>query len=423
MEQPTASHQGWVKKKNIHTNTWHRRYMALIENNLHVYKKPEDPNNFSVYELSKDVYAALISSSMPPKFQIIGIKNDPIYFVTNSVEEANNWVININISAYKGANYVLEDFNIIRLIGIGYYGKVFLVQKKTTDEVYALKAIRKSRLVEGGKVDSIISEKNIMLSSKHPFIIKLCFAFQTNSKFYLGMEYGHGGELFNLMEKTGTLNVNDVRLYVAEIALALDFMHSKDIIYRDLKPENVLLDSNGHIKITDFGLSKNLEESQTTSTFCGTSEYLAPEIIMQKPYSFPIDFWALGILTYEMLFGATPFVHENKTKMYSSILALHPHYPHGTDLVIVNFINKLLSKDPNQRHTFQTLKNDPFLGGFDWDKVYNKEYVPSYIPNINNPLDTQNFDEEFTSQVPADSFVSNVTINVPGFSFTQTSFT
>ena len=154
----------------------------------------------------------------------------------------------------------------------GYYGKVMLCKEKKTHKIYAVKTVHKERLIKSGKIHTIFAERNVLLKVKHPFIVQIRFAFQTNTKFYLGLEYISGGELFKHLADSHKLSLDEVRLYVAEVALALDYMHSQHIVYRDLKPENILIDLDGHLKLTDFGLVKDLSSNNTTSTFCGTAE-------------------------------------------------------------------------------------------------------------------------------------------------------
>jgi serine/threonine protein kinase len=318
------------------------------------------------------------------------------------------------------AGLSMDQFRIHSVLGRGFYGKVMLCQRIDTGELFAIKSVQKKRVQEAGKSGAVIAERNIMMRAHHPFIVQLCFAFQTPSKFYLGLEYAPGGELFFHMAKLGVIQIDDARLYVAEIGLALSYLHSIGIIYRDLKPENVLLDAHGHIKLTDFGLSKAMDNTFSTSTFCGTSEYLAPEVVMQMPYSYPVDIWQLGILTYEMILGQTPFFDENKSKMFTAILSQSPYFPPQLDSRVCDFISRLLTKNAQERPTFEDLKSHPFFEGFVWDKVINREYRPNFIPPMRDLLTPTNFDPEFTSEAAADSFAPpgpGEVGNVPGFSY------
>ena len=363
----------------------------------------------------------MVPNSRTARFQIVIPEAKPILLTAETAEEAHRWITAISTAKIPMPSLSMNDFKIISVLGRGFYGKVMLVQKIDNGELFAIKSIQKSRLKDSGKSQSVITERNIMMKAHHPFIVNLCFAFQTETKFYLGLEYAPGGELFYHMEKMQVIQIDDARLYTAEIGMALSYLHSLGIVYRDLKPENILLDAHGHIKLTDFGLSKDiLKDDSTTTTFCGTSEYIAPEVILQMPYGYSVDFWGLGILTYEMILGTTPFYDDNKSKMFNNIVSAEPYFPPQLDRRISDFIKRLLNKNPNERATFEQLRSHPFFEGFNWKKVYNREYRPNFIPQTKDPLNPVNFDPEFTTEIVADSFVP-ATIedvgNIPGFSY------
>jgi serine/threonine protein kinase len=254
----------------------------------------------------------------------------------------------------------------------------------------------------------------------HPFIVSLCFAFQTPEKFYLGLEYLPGGELFHHFRDRSRLDMDAVRYYVAEIALALDYLHANGVIYRDLKPENVLLGADGYVKLTDFGLSKEIDSQ--TGTFCGTPEYVAPEVIRHEAYGFAIDWWALGILSYELIFGVTPFFHRNRSRMFGEIQNRDPSFPEGTDPVIVRLIRGLLAKDPNQRFGFEQIRTDAFFAGLSFQDVLEKKIEMAFVPIVSGAKDASNFDTEFTSETAMDSFGTPPaeSADVDGFSFIAT---
>ena len=417
--------KGWLKKKGKNQGLWHKRFVVLSSKEMIISKDEEQTNIEQVVQIGPKTVAEVVEGAATPRFQIIPEPDaDPLLFSASTQEEVTKWVTALNSFKTPTPSLSMDNFRIISVIGRGFYGKVMLVQKLDTGALYAIKSIHKSRLSEAGKASSVIAERTIMMKAQHPFIVNLCFAFQTPSKFYLGLEYAPGGELFYHMDQVGTIPLDDARLYTAEIGLALTHLHSIGIVYRDLKPENILFDAEGHIKLTDFGLSKDLLETEKTSTFCGTSEYLAPEVVMQQPYSYEIDEWALGVLTYEMILGTTPFYDENKAIMFGKIVSEDPVFPEGLDDRIIDFIMKLLTKDPKLRPKFSDLKSHPFFEGFDWDRVYNRDYRPSFIPDIKDPLNTANFDPEFTTEIAADSFVQPAigeVGTVQGFSYYDTS--
>jgi serine/threonine protein kinase len=213
---------------------------------------------------------------------------------------------------------------------------------------------------------------------------------------------------------------SDARLYVAEIALALDYVHQAGVVYRDLKPENVLICPDGHLKLTDFGLAKRLDADEATATFCGTPEYVAPEMIRREHYSYPIDWWALGILAFELLFGASPFASSNRVRLYQMILNNEPEYPRGANRVTVDFVSKLLSKNPKTRATLETLRGHAFWQGLDLDAVARKEIAPNFLPVCDAAAPIRNFDSEFTNMSAQDSLATPVRAagaEFQGFSF------
>ncbi|OHT00830.1 AGC family protein kinase [Tritrichomonas foetus] len=364
-------------------------------------------------------------SKAPKRFIISDRKAKSITLEAESPNKMMFWILALRSCIFQNKKMSLDNFNIISVIGRGYYGKVMLVEDPKKHDFYAIKSIRKSKLVDSDKIQTVISERNILAEISHPFIIDLKFSFQTASKFYLGMEYAPGGELFHHLRKNSNLQLNDVRLYVAEIALAFDYLHKHNIIYRDLKPENILLDAEGYVKLTDFGMSKDLKEKDSTGTFCGTPEYIAPEIVKHQFYSFAADWWTLGILTYELLFGVTPFSCSNRSKLFQNIVSSQPKFGKNVTDDVKKFILKLLTKDPEERPKFDDIKADPFFNNINFDDLLNKKIKPSFIPEVIHESIPNNFDYEFTSESAADSFISPVfgsLMEVEGFSFINDDF-
>jgi len=211
----------------------------------------------------------------------------------------------------------LEDFDLLKVLGKGGFGKVMLVRKKNSTDIYAMKVLKKEAVIRRNQVQHTKTETHILKQIRHPFLTRMYFAFQSEGKLYMVLNYLPGGELFYRLKREGRFSVERVRLYTAEIALGLGHLHSLDMIYRDLKPENILLDEIGHICLTDFGLSKEMVTTANAArTFCGTPEYLAPEILQGIGHGKAVDWWSLGTLVFEMLTGLPPFYSRNMTHMY-----------------------------------------------------------------------------------------------------------
>jgi serine/threonine protein kinase len=333
-----------------------------------------------------------------------------------------DWVLALRTATYHETRVSMDQFDILTVIGRGFYGKVMLVQSKATGERFALKTVRKAVLLKSNKVHTIIRERTILEKASSPFVVQLKFAFQTPAKFYLGLEYVPGGDLFRRMSGSDDeVTFDQARLYIAELSIALDYLHSAGVVYRDLKPENVLINSDGHLKLTDFGLAKRLDADDMTSTFCGTPEYVAPEMIRREHYSYAIDWWALGILSFELLFGSSPFASSNRVRLYQMIMNNEPAWPAGANPVHADFVAKFLNKNPKNRATFATMKDHPFWAGLDLEAVARRQITPSYIPQCDARAPGRNFDDEFTKEDPYDSMATPVRStgadDFQGFSF------
>ena len=292
----------------------------------------------------------------------------------------------------------LNDFLVERVIGRGAFGKVLLVKKETSQKFdskyYAMKVIRKKDIYKNQLAENIILEKYILSKQKHPFIVDLKYAFQTSRKIYLIMEYISGGELFKLLRKVKKFNEETAKFYFAEVLLAIEFLHKKmNVIYRDLKPENVLLTERGHVKITDFGLSK--KNDGKAYTIVGTVEYLAPEVLTKAGHTSAVDYWGLGILLYEMLAGYPPFTapHRNFDEIEKLIIENKPFFPEYFSKEALDLIKKLTDSDPEKRlgtKTINDIKNHNFFRGMNWSDVLNLKMTPPFSikNNIVNELNS-----------------------------------
>jgi serine/threonine protein kinase len=319
-----------------------------------------------------------------------------------------------------------EDFHLRALIGKGSFGKVMMVEKKDTGQIYAMKVLRKEAIIARKQVAHTMAERNILHKVSHPFIVTLHFAFQTEAKLYMVLDYVNGGELFFHLKNDGKFSEPRVKLYAAEITMALQHLHSLNIVYRDLKPENILLDAEGHIRITDFGLSKELQPDELTHTFCGTPEYLAPEVLKAQGHGTAVDWWSLGTLVYEMLTGLPPFYSQNVNIMYQKILNGELRYPSYVTPEAVALLDGLLTRDPVKRLGSKTCEKDiraaAFFKTIDWQKLYRKEIVPPFKPKVKNQADVSQIDPVFTQEAAVDSLVVSNLSNVKGGEFTDFTF-
>ncbi|KAG7478076.1 hypothetical protein MATL_G00076570 [Megalops atlanticus] len=301
------------------------------------------------------------------------------------------------------------DFDFLAVIGKGTFGKVLLAKRKCDGTFYAVKVLQKKIILKKKEQKNIMAERNVLLKSlKHPFLVGLHYSFQTPEKLYFVLDYVNGGELFFHLQRERCFPEPRARFYTAEVASAIGYLHSLNIVYRDLKPENILLDSVGHVVLTDFGLCKEgIEPESTTSTFCGTPEYLAPEVLKKQPYDRTVDWWCLGVVLYEMLYGLPPFYSRDVSEMYDSILHKPLSLPGGKSPAACELLRGLLQKDPQRRlgaiADFLEVKNQPFFSSINWDDLYHKRITPPYNPNVKGPADTQNIDPEFTREVVSSS--------------------
>ncbi|KAM8875974.1 ribosomal protein S6 kinase alpha-2-like [Synchiropus picturatus] len=304
-----------------------------------------------------------------------------------------------------------SQFQLLKVLGQGSYGKVFLVRKmKGVDrgQLYAMKVLKKATLKVRDRVRSKM-ERDILAEVNHPFIVKLHYAFQTEGKLYLILDFLRGGDLFTRLSKEVMFTEEDVKFYLAELALALDHLHSLGIIYRDLKPENILLDEDGHIKITDFGLSKEaIDHDKRAYSFCGTIEYMAPEVVNRRGHTQSADWWSFGVLMFEMLTGSLPFQGKDRKETMALILKAKLGMPQFLSPEVQSLLRALFKRNPANRlgagpDGVEEIKRHCFFASINWNKLYRKDIRPPFRPTVGRPEDTFHFDPEFTSRTPTDS--------------------
>ncbi|KAK7048211.1 protein kinase C [Favolaschia claudopus] len=302
----------------------------------------------------------------------------------------------------------LDDFNFLAVLGKGNFGKVMLAEEKKTNGLYAIKVLKKEFIIDNDEVESTRSEKRVFLAAareRHPFLLGLHSCFQTETRVYFVMEYVSGGDLMLHIQRK-QFSLRQAKFYASEVLLALEYFHKNGIIYRDLKLDNILLTLDGHVKVADYGLCKEeMWYGKTTSTFCGTPEFMAPEILLEQRYGRAVDWWAFGVLTYEMLLGQSPFRGDDEDEIFDAILEDEPLYPITMPRDAVSILQKLLNRDPVRRlgageEDAEEIKRQPFFKDVNFDDVLNKRIPPPYFPTINGSADTSNFDEEFTKEQP-----------------------
>ncbi|XP_060678665.1 serine/threonine-protein kinase Sgk3 [Hemiscyllium ocellatum] len=311
-------------------------------------------------------------------------------------------------SIYLGASgnpqAMPTDFTFLKLIGKGSFGKVLLAKHKTDGKFYAIKVLHKKVILKKKEQRHIMAERNVLLKNvKHPFLVGLHYSFQTTDKLYFVLDFINGGELFFHLQRERCFSEDRARFYAAEMASALGYLHSLNIVYRDLKPENILLDSQGHIALTDFGLCKEgMACTDTTSTFCGTPEYLAPEVLRKQPYDNTVDWWCLGSVLFEMLYGLPPFYSRDTAEMYEYILHKPLQLRPGASDEACSILEGLLEKERERRlgakDDFDEIKSHPFFDDINWEHLDRKEIPPPFNPSVAGPDDLQNFDPEFTEE-------------------------
>lgn len=319
---------------------------------------------------------------------------------------AENIDLGPDLNKASADDYVtLEDFEVITVIGQGSFGKVVQCRHKKDGKVYAMKMLNKKSIVERGEIEHTKAEKAILQSIRHPFLMCLHFSFQTPDKLYLVMDFVNGGELFYHLQNEHTFVDARAKFYAAEIVLGLEYLHSHGIIYRDLKPENLLLDAEGHVKMTDFGLSKQGLNSpkDRTNTFCGTPEYLAPEVLQGKDYGKAVDWWSLGTLIFEMLTGLPPFYDEDVQKMYSLKMSADLEIPAEVNKDGADLIRKLLDRNPETRYQEPNdIKGHPWFADVEWQNLYDRKITPPYKPPVNDKTSVSLIDEGFLEMTITD---------------------
>ncbi|KAF9680117.1 hypothetical protein SADUNF_Sadunf06G0086800 [Salix dunnii] len=310
----------------------------------------------------------------------------------------------------------IEDFEVLKLVGQGAFGKVYQVRKKGTPEIYAMKVMRKDRIVEKNHVDYMRGERDILTKIAHPFIVQLKYSFQTKYRLYLVLDFINGGHLFFQLYSHGLFREDLARIYAAEIVSAVCHLHANGIMHRDLKPENILLGSDGHVMLTDFGLAKQFDENTRSNSMCGTVEYMAPEIVQGRGHDKAADWWSVGILLYEMLTGKPPFVGGNRDKIQQKIVKDKIKLPSFLTSEAHTLLKGLLNKDASKRLGSgplgsEEIKRHKWFKPINWKKLDAREIQPSFRPDVAGKHCIANFDKCWTDMTLSDSPAASPKMN------------
>ena len=289
----------------------------------------------------------------------------------------------------------LSNYEIKRIIGTGTFGRVKLVKLNNCDEFYAIKILKKIKIIKFKQVDHILNELKILSLIDHPFLVKFNGFTQDPQYLYIIIELINGGEMFSYLRKIGKFPPEQAMFYAGQVVQMFEYLHNKNIIYRDLKPENILIDKNGYLKLTDFGFAKICKGR--TYTLCGTPGYISPEILLNKGHGKPVDWWTLGILLYEMIVGIDPFNDEDTMAIYQKVIKCKIKFPSYFPPDARSLVKHLLVKDLSKRYGnlkggVNDIKQHRFFNNLDWNKLIRYQLEAPYIPKVKNNGDCDNFD-------------------------------
>jgi len=345
---PNPEMKGFLVKQGYYIRSWKKRFFVLKEGKIYYFEGERENDPRGMIDLSECTVApASQKTGKEYSFGIFHPRNRTFLLYADKEEDLKEWFTAIHRDEERIS---IDDFELLCVIGKGSFGKVLQVMKKDNKKIFAMKVLRKDTIRARNQVEHTKTERNILQRFRHPFIVELHYAFQTEDKLYMVLDFVNGGELFSHLKREKRFKEERAKLYAAEVLVALGYLHEMDIVYRDLKPENILLGADGHIKVTDFGLSKEqVTDADSTYTFCGTPEYMAPEILMDQGHGKPVDWWSFGILVYEMLTGLPPFYSRNKKEMYFKILKCELRFPQDIGADAKDLIQSLLKREPGQR--------------------------------------------------------------------------
>lgn len=352
------------------------------------------------------------------------------------IDIKKSFVSSLNLALPTTSKPKISDFEPLKVLGKGAYGKVLLVREKLTGRLFAQKQLKKASLIinetnepHHTNYQRTLNERQILEKVNHPNIVKLYYAFQDNNKVYLILEYLDGGELFHHLAQERFMSEKNAAYYIAQMVCAIRYLHTNlKVIYRDLKPENCMLNSDGNLVLTDFGLSKVPTDDGAKHSITGTAQYMAPEVLKGELYDFAVDWWSLGCVAYDLLTGSPPFTGNNNKKVMDKIISAKKNlkFPFYLSLDAKDFLRKLLQPNPAKRldadTDFDTIKKHRFFRFIDWNQIENptSSMLPPILPIITNPELAENFDDEFTEMAFTPPTKSEKDIlHIRGFSFSH----
>jgi serine/threonine protein kinase len=394
----SGSKEGCLEKQDA-VDGW-KKHWCTVQDHQFRYTDDRRGGEFTSIDVTSIASLAQITEGGRQGFRII-VGDAAFSFLADSSDECESWIRALTFRPRRPPRPTLEDYTIIKRIGRGSFATVELVRSRIDGKVYAMKLMDKRVLQETDQVEKTIVERDLYFKLRHPFTVGAHPTFQTPESIVMILEYVPGGELFGRLRDESPFTESRMRLYAAELALAVGHLHANGILYRDLKPENILIDAQGHLKITDFGLVKvdTAGDCPTGSTFCGSPEYVAPEMLRHNSYTRAVDWWSYGLVVFEMITGHSPFYHDNVVQMYRKILTEPISFVVEPSRVSKDFILKLLDRNPATRlgaaeRDVEDVKEHPFFRGLSWEKVLNREYEPEWIPDLRSEQDTRFFDEQ-----------------------------
>eukprot|EP00049_Salpingoeca_infusionum_P017562 m.353468 g.353468 ORF g.353468 m.353468 type:complete len:471 (+) comp16770_c0_seq1:146-1558(+) len=442
MSEEQVVKQGWLLKRGEYIRNWRNRWFQLLDDGTFRGFKtgPPMPSDEPINRFDLAGSSLTITDDGKP----LGTKGKKFGFLVRfmqltrfversfhleSEEERDEWVrayekvkkkiqeesvkrqlttdaSKVSLDAPPKKTVTIDDFDMMKVLGKGTFGKVMLGREKTTGELFAIKILKKEVILEKEEVGHTMTENTVLQSTDHPFLTSLRYSFQTKELLCFVLEYVNGGELFFHLSREKVFTEDRAKFYIGEITLAITYLHDHGIIYRDLKLENLLLDRHGHVKITDFGLCKQeITFGATTTTFCGTPEYLAPEILEDNDYGRAVDWWGVGVVLYEMMCGHLPFYNRNHEILFDLILHEPIRLPDHLSAQAKDILSKLLNKNPMERlgggeADGKEVMAHPFFVSLDFKKLYNRELPVPFVPQIKSEEDVSNFDTMFTEEAP-----------------------